>query len=181
MSDFDISTKALILGGIKSGKSRRAEQLAAELSEAASIPVCYIATAQALDDEMHCRIAHHKASRPSIWRTIEEGISLGKVIAELDAPQVVLVDCLTRWLTNLLMAQDDTLLEKELRSFESEQKQTTYPIILVSNETNMGMVPMDALSRKFCDQAGVLHQRLAQICNRVELVVAGLPMTIKGS
>ncbi len=185
----------LILGGVKSGKSRRAEALASHL-ESASLndgktaheptprEVYYIATAQALDEEMQTRVNAHKASRPNHWVTIEEQINLADTIRDIeakDARAIILVDCLTLWLTNLLMLEDDQILESQLNALELCIQETALSLIMVSNETNMGVMPMNALSRKFCDKAGVLHQRLARVCDLVELVVAGMPLSVKGN
>lgn len=174
-----IANKYLILGGVKSGKSRRAELLATELSVGDPTAVYYIATAQALDEEMAQRIKHHQNSRSSQWQTIEESIHLAQAIERSSEAAVVLVDCLTLWLTNLLLKEDTELLENEISNFEAVVNSCKCHLILVSNETNMGIMPMDSLSRKFCDQAGLLHQRLAELCDQVELVVAGLPMPVK--
>lgn len=167
--------KSLILGGIKSGKSRYAEMLAQEYSE----HVIYIATATAQDDEMAQRIARHKVDRPATWQTLEVPIKLADTLAQLDKAQVVVIDCLSLWLTNLLMQENQTLLELELARFEEVVADFPAPLIMVSNETNSGVIPMGTLSRQFCDQSGLLHQRLAKLCGRVELIVAGLPLPLK--
>jgi len=167
--------KKLILGGVKSGKSRYAEDLAASISD----KVTLIATATAMDDEMALRIARHKETRPSIWNTLEEPLYLGKMLRTITDADVVMIDCLTLWLTNLLMHSDQKLLELEIDDFEQAVKAFKYPLILVSNETNMGIVPLGDLSRKYCDQVGLLHQRLAKACDQVELIVAGLPLVLK--
>ncbi len=167
--------KALILGGVKSGKSRYAERLAMGLSSR----VCLIATARAGDEEMAARIARHRAERPANWQTLEAPVNLAAAIKESQEADVVIVDCLTLWLTNLLTGGDERQLSEEILALEQVLAQVKNNIILVSNETNMGIVPLGELSRQYCDQAGLLHQRLAQICNRVELIVAGLPLTLK--
>ncbi len=175
------TNKILILGGVKSGKSRRAEQLAQGLSDAQSLPVIVIATATASDGEMQRRIEAHRKQRPDSWKTIEEPLKLGHALLAIAEPAVVVVDCLTVWLTNLLMQDEVELLTKELESFVQAVSKVRFPLLLVSNETNMGIVPMGELSRRYCDEAGLLHQRLASICDRVELMVAGLPMQLKPS
>jgi adenosylcobinamide kinase / adenosylcobinamide-phosphate guanylyltransferase len=169
--------KTLILGGVRSGKSRLAERLADD----SGLPVTVIATAAALDEEMHARIAAHRARRPDTWRVIEEPIRLASVLKEsAGAGHCVLVDCLTLWLTNLLMAEDAGLLERERTALLDALPHLPGRIVLVGNETNMGVTPLGALSRRYCDAAGCLHQDLAQVCDRVILTVAGLPHVLKG-
>ncbi|MFT7184898.1 MAG: adenosylcobinamide kinase/adenosylcobinamide-phosphate guanylyltransferase [Pseudohongiellaceae bacterium] len=167
--------KTLILGGVKSGKSRYAENLASAIS--ASVTV--IATATVMDEEMAIRIARHKEGRPASWVTIEESMHLGEVLRTIKTADVVVIDCLTLWLTNLLIHPDSNKLNEEIDAFEQAIKVINFPLILVSNETNMGVVPLGDLTRKYCDQVGLLHQRLATVCDRVQLIVAGLPLTLK--
>lgn len=168
----------LVLGGIKSGKSRFAESIATD----SKMPVVYIATATAGDDEMHQRIEHHKKSRPAEWQVIEEPINLGRIIkAHSTARSCVLVDCLTLWLTNLLMQENNQILHQQKTELLNSIRESHGPVILVSNEASMGVVPMGELTRQFCDEAGLLHQELAGLCDRVVLTVAGLPHYLKGS
>jgi len=167
--------KTLILGGVKSGKSRYAENLATSISE----DVTLIATATVLDDEMAVRVARHQEDRPASWTTLEEPIHLGQVLRSINGANVVVIDCLTLWLTNLLMLENSGALNQEIDDFEQAIKAFKYPLILVSNETNMGIVPLGDLSRQYCDQVGLLHQRLAAACDKVELIVAGLPVLLK--
>lgn len=171
-------TRQLILGGVRSGKSRLAERLARE----AELPVTCIATAQAGDAEMAARIKAHREQRPADWRTIETGAALGAAIRAADEPGgIVLVDCLTLWLTQLLCAEGaDALLEAEKASLLAAVREVRGRLILVANETGLGIMPMDALSRRFGDEAGRLHQELAAICERVALIAAGLPLVLKG-
>lgn len=167
----------LILGGVKSGKSRLAEQIALD----SGLNVTYIATACADDNEMQQRIQHHQQSRPTYWQTIEEPLHLAATIQQHNhRQQCVLIDCLTLWLTNLLMHDDDSLLATELDALVNTINQLDCTLIMVSNETNMGIVPMGELSRRYCDEIGLLHQRLAQQCDTVILIVAGLPHILKG-
>lgn len=167
--------KQLILGGARSGKSRLAEQRAQD----SQCRVVYIATAQAGDGEMSERILRHREQRPDAWGLIEEPIALAKVLREQSAADVcLLVDCLTLWVTNLLLAESGTL-ERELDDFYHVLNDFPGELILVSNEVGWGIVPLGELSRQFQDQAGWLHQRLGQICERVTLTVAGIPMEIK--
>lgn len=169
--------KSLILGGMKSGKSRFAEQLASQLEQ----PVVYIATAQPWDDEMRERIRAHQTQRPSHWHTVEAPIYLAQALQRHDAPnRTILVDCLTLWITQLLCHDNPALLAQELNAFQTLLPHLKADIILVSNETNMGVTPMDALSRRFCDTAGKLHQHLAPSMDSVVLTVAGLPLYVKG-
>jgi len=167
--------KNLILGGVKSGKSRYAENLATSISE----QVTLIATATVLDNEMAVRVARHQEDRPASWITREEPVHLGQALRSIQGANVVVIDCLTLWLTNLLMLEDSEALNQEIDDFEQTIKTFKYPLILVSNETNMGIVPLGDLSRQYCDQVGLLHQRLAAVCDKVELIVAGLPLVLK--
>lgn len=174
--------RTLILGGVRSGKSRLAERLAA----ATGLPVTYVATATAQDAEMQARIAAHRARRPAAWRVVEEPVRLAAVLQECAAAdRCTVVDCLTLWLTNLLCTDDPAGLEdglqRERAALLAVLPRLPGPIILVGNETNMGIVPVDALARRYCDEAGLLHQALAQQCERVILTVAGLPLIVKGA
>jgi adenosylcobinamide kinase/adenosylcobinamide-phosphate guanylyltransferase len=168
----------LILGGARSGKSRLAERLATETS----LSVIYIATSQALDGEMNQRVALHRQSRPEHWGLIEEPLALARVLREnADNERCLLVDCLTLWLTNLLMLEDPERLAAERESLLSCLAELPGEIIFVSNETGLGVVPLGELTRRYVDEAGWLHQALAERCQRVVLTVAGLPLTLKGS
>lgn len=141
----------------------------------------YIATATAEDNEMQQRIAIHQAHRPEHWGLIEEPLYLAKVLnQQATAAHCLLVDCLTLWLTNLLLAKDVTLFDRERDALLAVLPTLAGQIIVVSNETNMGITPMGKLSRRYCDEAGRLHQDLAQVCDRVILTVAGLPQVLKG-
>lgn len=169
--------KTLILGGVRSGKSRLAERLATESGR----PATYIATATAQDDEMRARIIAHRARRPAGWTIVEEPIALAAMLrAHARADRCVLVDCLTLWLTNLLTAEDANALDRERAALLAVLPGLPGRIILVSNETTMGVTPLGELSRRYCDAAGLLHQALAQCCDRVILTVAGLPHILKG-
>jgi len=164
-----------ILGGARSGKSGRAQSLA----EASGGRPVMIATAQAFDDEMRDRIARHRAERGAAWTTIEAPIDLPGAIARVpdDGPSVIMVDCLTLWVTNLMLAERD--IEAASAALLAACQATPHPVILVSNETGFGIVPLDPLSRRFRDEAGRLHQRVAAAADEVILMVAGLPMTVK--
>jgi adenosylcobinamide kinase/adenosylcobinamide-phosphate guanylyltransferase len=168
----------LILGGARSGKSRLAEKLATD----SNLSVTYIATSQPLDGEMSDRVAHHRARRPAEWALIEEPLELARVLREsARAERCLLVDCLTLWLTNLLMLDDAERLAAEREALLNCLATLPGEIIFVSNETGMGVVPLGELTRRYVDEAGWLHQALAERCQRVVLTVAGLPLTLKGS
>lgn len=169
----------LILGGARSGKSRRAEQLA-KLSKN---KVVYVATAEALDNEMSDRISHHQQSRPQHWSAVEEPILLADVIRDQSQYETcILVDCLTLWLTNCLTQRGLDFWQQQkqrLLAVLTELSTSNVNIIMVSNEVGHGIVPLGELSREFVDQAGWLHQELAQLADTVEFVMAGLPLTLK--
>jgi adenosylcobinamide kinase/adenosylcobinamide-phosphate guanylyltransferase len=170
--------KTLILGGVRSGKSRLAERLAA----ASGQPVTYIATARAGDDaEMAARIAAHQARRPADWALVEEPIALASALqAHARTDGCLLVECLTLWLTNLLVADDAAALDRERAALLTALDALPGTLILVGNETGMGIVPLGELTRRYCDAAGRLTQDLAARCERVLLTVAGLPLALKG-
>ncbi|QEY12358.1 bifunctional adenosylcobinamide kinase/adenosylcobinamide-phosphate guanylyltransferase [Cellvibrio sp. KY-YJ-3] len=168
----------LVLGGARSGKSRYAEQLASN----SQLPVLYIATATALDEEMSARIAHHQTQRPSEWALCECPLQLAETLArESQKPQCILVDCLTLWLNNQLFhypQQDFSLLFKQLiDSLQNSQAQ----IIFVANEVGLGIIPLGEISRQFVDEAGRLNQALAQRADTVFFIAAGLPLQLKGN
>lgn len=162
---------------MRSGKSRLAERLAAE----SGLAVTYIATATAGDAEMRRRIEAHRARRPNKWTLVEEPLAVGKVLrAHALHGRVLIVDCLTLWLTNLLMDADPQTLVREREDLLAVLPILPGGIVFVSNETGLGIVPVGELARRFCDEAGMLHQALAACCDRVILTVAGLPHVLKG-
>lgn len=167
---------SLILGGSRSGKSRIAEERARETG----LQLVYVATATAGDAEMQERIDRHRADRAEQnvgWYSIEEPLDLSKVILEQSGEGCcILIDCLTLWLSNCL--HKDCWVEQK-QNFLSALKQANGEVFMVSNETGLGVVPMGELSRDFVDQSGFLHQELAQICDQVTLVVAGLKTELK--
>ena len=166
----------LILGGARSGKSALAERLASSSAR----EVVYLATAQALDEEMAARIAHHRARRPAQWQCVEAPLALADALrAHARSDTCVLVDCLTLWLSNLL-AQPAAVLERERDALLSTLPQLPGDVLLVSNEVGLGIVPLGELTRRFVDEAGRLHQSLAACCERVVFVAAGLPLALKG-
>ncbi len=168
----------LILGGARSGKSSLAEQRAIE----SGLEVCYVATAEGRDNEMAARIAHHQERRPAHWHTIEEPIALATILRrESRTGRLILLDCLTLWLSNLLACEEP---DEARFAREREDLLITLPslpghIILVSNELGMGIVPLGELSRRFVDEAGWLNQAVAKHCQRVTFVAAGLPLILK--
>ena len=188
-----VARTELILGGQKSGKSRRAEQLAsAWLAQSPQHRAVLIATAHAGDDEMRQRIARHqqdRAARVPDMVTIEEPLALAEAVAQHgNAQTLVLVDCLTLWLTNWLFPGAEFKKNRPLDPDSRAQaamlliaiKQTAGPVVLVSNEIGLGVIPMGRPTREFVDTLGRLNQDVAQICQRVTFMAAGLPLMLKG-
>ena len=166
----------LVLGGARSGKSAHAERLVL----GSGLSRSYIATGRAWDDEMRARIDHHVARRGGGWRTIEEPLALADALArEAGEERAILVDCLTLWITNLMMDGRDVDAEGE--ALVAMLPELPGRIVLVSNEVGMGIVPENAMAREFRDHAGRLHQRIAAVADGVVLVAAGLPLTLKGA
>lgn len=161
-----------VLGGARSGKSRHAEALIEALPQ----PWVYIATAQAFDAEMQARIAQHRARRPPGWTTIEAPLHLALALAEA-AAQPVLVDCLTLWVTNLLLGDYD--IEDATDGLIGALRERHAPTWLVATETGLGIVPDNALARRFRDAAGILNQRVAALADQVDFMVAGLAIPVK--
>lgn len=180
----------LVLGGTKSGKSRFAESRAVALSAALGFPVVYIATASIPDNdtEMQNRISRHQQDRQqdaqkADWLVIESGVSrqhLPDVLTGQSDNTVVLIDCLTLWITQLLMEQPEQL-EQALDQFISAliARSRSAPTIIVSNESSLGVIPGNALSRKYLDIAGIFHQRVANCCDQVVMMLAGQPLSLK--
>ncbi len=164
----------LILGGARSGKSGFAEGL----GDALPGGHIYIATAQAFDDEMTQRIARHRADRAGHWQTVECPLALPETILEYDAEDsVILVDCLTLWLSNLMLGNHDVAAARSRLADALRMARGT--ILLVSNEVGQGIVPDNALARQFRDEAGWLNQAMARIADEVWFVTAGLPQRLK--
>lgn len=196
MADLCVARSELILGGQKSGKTARAEALAATwLAQACDRSAVYIATAQAWDDEMRDRIARHQRERakrlPGVL-TVEEPIQLACAVIEHSAPDtLVVVDCLTLWLTGRLMPAASGEPAKTSRpdatavGHDAEIAQVlvacTGPLVIVSNEIGLGVIPMGREVRAFVDALGQLNQRTAAACERVTFMAAGLPLTLKGA
>lgn len=192
--------RTLVFGGARSGKSAHAEKLALAAWQAGAAEIVYLATASRRassdDAEMQARIDHHQQRRLALggpWRTVEEPLALGQALRDHSRPdRVVLVDCLTVWLANLLFA--DGIAFPELGpidpppaftlqrvDFLRALQEVTGPVILVSNEVGMGIIPQGAISRWFVDEAGRLNQSVAALCERVQWVAAGLPLSLKDS
>lgn len=184
-----MTTRTLVLGGARSGKSAHAEQLAIGSGK----EVVYIATAHAGDGEMATRIRHHRQQRPAAWRTVEQPLALGEELQRWCAPErLVLVDCLTLWLSNLMFSDAaahpevgdivlPALFRRERAHLLEALARAAGDVLLVSNEVGMGIVPYGAISRSFTDEAGRLNQAVAAVCERALFVVAGLPLTLKGT
>lgn len=172
--DRSAPSTLLVLGGARSGKSRYAETRAIALG----LPPIYLATATGGDDEMRARIAHHRNRRGEAWQTIEEPLDLVDALAAHLAPeQVVLVDCLTLWLSNLMHADRDVVAETaRLRACVAA---AAGPLALVSNEVGLGLVPETPLGRSFRDAQGRLNQEIAAVASEVVFVAAGLPLWLK--
>ena len=164
----------LVFGGARSGKSRYAQ----EMAENAGLEPWLIATAQAFDGEMVDRIARHRAERGSRWHLLEEPLHLAESLAQAAQPgRIVLVDCLTLWLSNLMLAEID--MEGAGAALASAVPRLRSPVIFVSNEVGTGIVPENALARRFRDAQGRLNQTMAQACEAVLMVQAGLPVQLK--
>jgi adenosyl cobinamide kinase/adenosyl cobinamide phosphate guanylyltransferase len=163
-----------VLGGARSGKSRHAEGLVT----ATPGPWTYIATAQAFDAEMRGRIARHRDARVPGWHTVEAPVEMPAALGRAGVAPV-LVDCLTLWLSNLMLGNTD--LPTAVAALMTALDGRTAPTVLVSNEVGLGIVPDNALARAFRDEAGRLHQQVAGRADRVVLVVAGLPLIVKGT
>jgi adenosylcobinamide kinase/adenosylcobinamide-phosphate guanylyltransferase len=169
-------TSVLVIGGARSGKSRYAEARLEALPGDAAL--AYIATAQPLDTEMAERIAHHRARRGPRWHTMEAPLDLPAAIARAQGgADAVLVDCLTLWLTNVMLADHDVACAAE--ALIDALQRCTCPIVLIANEVGLGIVPDNALARRFRDHAGWLNQKLAVVADEVVLVAAGLPLHLK--
>lgn len=162
-----------IIGGARSGKSAHAEAL----MTASPSPWAYIATAEAYDDEMRERIALHRARRGEGWATVDAPLDLAAAIEALSDHQPVLIDCLTLWLTNHMLAERD--LDAECRRLVDVLSRPRGPWFVVSNEVGLGIVPDNALARRFRDAAGRLNQQVAAVADTVLLMVAGLPLKVK--
>lgn len=170
--------RVLVTGGVRSGKSRRANVWAEWLGR----PVTVVATAEPVDEELRQRIESHRRNRPRDWRTIEAPRRLAAAVERLgEGDHCVLIDCLTLWLTNLLVDGDQRALEGEVEALLAVLRRRERCIVMVANECGLGLIGATSLSRRFADLAGEVQQRVAECCNRVELMVAGLPLVLKGA
>lgn len=168
----------LVLGGAKSGKSTFALNVCNSLDR----DRIFLATAQALDQEMEERIRRHQAERGSGWRTIEEPLKVAETIASLDSKDTVIaLDCLTLWLNNLYMeyGKDQEAIDEAIESLVQQLKDIHGAVVVVSNEVGMGIVPDNQLSRTYRDTAGYMNQRIARLAVKVVVVLAGLPLVLK--
>lgn len=171
----ELTHLTLVTGGAASGKSRLAERLV----EAAAAQRVYLATAQAFDTEMETKIARHKARRGAGWITLEEPRLLAPLLAERVAGEAVLLDCATLWLSNQLLAGAD--IEAETDALLAALVACACPVVVVSNEVGAGIVPENALARRFRAEQGALNQRIAAAAGRVIVTISGLPLALKGT
>ena len=169
-------TVTLVLGGARSGKSSYAQN-AAEKAAGAGGRLVMIATAEALDDEMRARIAQHKADRGDAWQTVEAPLNLPQALLKLQPSDIAVVDCLTLWISNLMMHERDVKAAIEALLFAVAQVRGA--LWLISNEVGMGIVPDNAMARTFRDDCGRMHQQLAAQADHAVLMMAGLPLVLK--
>lgn len=174
----------LLLGGARAGKSTRALQLAMQAERLSGREVCFIATARASDEDMATRIARHRAERPSPWRTIEEPYQIDKALRQADEAGVIIVDCLTLFVSNWLLRYEneqecEPIINQITADFLERAKYRQQCIICVSNEVGLGVVPDTSLGRVFRDLLGRVNQNFAAAADEVYLVVAGLPLRLK--
>lgn len=169
---------SLILGGARSGKSTLAEAMALAEARRRGVKAVYLATGRAWDDEMRARVADHRARRGPEWETVEEPLAVAALLPRLPAGRPVVLDCLTLWLTNQMMAEADLAAETE--TLARALSVAPGPVVCVANEVGMGIVPDNAMARAFRDAQGRLNQRIAAAADRVVLMAAGLPLVLKG-
>ena len=171
-----------VTGGARSGKSAHAERLAI----ASGLPVKYVATARIGDDEFAARVAHHRARRPAHWQLVEAPLDLaGALDAAAASGRCVLIDCLTLWLANLLCPPEGAApthdWQTHVEAFAAACGRARGTVIVVSNEIGFGVVPLGATTRQYVDELGRLNQRVAALADRATLIVAGLPVVLKGN
>jgi adenosylcobinamide kinase/adenosylcobinamide-phosphate guanylyltransferase len=187
IEDGESGGRRLIIGGARSGKTAHALALAQSLSAARGADVTYVATAQALDDEMRHRISLHRAERPATWRTLEAPTGLAQALRAHGEAGILVVDCMTLWLSNALLKDfREDAPTAPLPAWQAERDQFLQwlqavrgDVLLISNEVGAGIVPLSPVARRFQDEQGRLNQQLAAMCDRVTLVVAGIPVPIK--
>lgn len=171
------AVKTLVTGGARSGKSAHALMMAERLPGAK----IFIATAEARDAEMRLRIDKHKAERGPGWTTVEEPLNVAEAVAAHGAAgNIVMIDCLTLWASNLLEQADDAAFARRADGLAAAVERAAATVIVVTNEVGLGIVPGDPLSRAYRDRLGLVNARLAAVCGRVILMVAGVPLMIKG-
>jgi adenosylcobinamide kinase/adenosylcobinamide-phosphate guanylyltransferase len=183
------SARHLVLGAARSGKTRFALNLANGLARGRDGRVVYAATAEARDAEMRERIARHRAERAASWQTLEAPRELARALGALEAPSVIVIDCLTLWLSNAMLADFNEgastnplpTWTRERDAFMSWLARCQHALVIVSNEVGGGIVPTSALARHFQSEQGWLNQDVARVCESVTLVVAGLPLSIKSA
>jgi adenosylcobinamide kinase / adenosylcobinamide-phosphate guanylyltransferase len=173
-SPFCLPALTLVIGGARSGKSTFAERLITATARHRR----YIATAEAWDDEMRARIARHQTDRGPAWTTVEAPLDLGPALSAARPDEAVLIDCATLWLTNHLLADHD--LDQQTAALLTALNTCAAPVVIVTNETGWGIVPDNALARRFRDAQGRLNQALAAQAQLVVTVIAGLPLALKG-
>lgn len=170
------NTRIFILGGIRSGKTK----FACKTAQDSGLDVIYIATAKAIDQEMTERIYQHQSERPVNWGLVEESLYLAKTLETYAKPdRFLIVDCLTIWLSNLLMSENHILCT-EVNKFLNILPKINGNILLVSNEVGHGIIPDNILARKFSDKIGLIHQAVAKDCNQVFIIISGIAKMIKG-
>ncbi len=177
-----MAEKTMVTGGARSGKSRFSEELACSYGQ----PLCYLATAQSLDMEMKERIERHRLRRGENWHTVEEPLNVHRTLASIDGHYTaILLDCITLWLSNLLLAtyRDDAAMEKgmmeNLDELTSTMSVMSTPLIIVTNEVGQGIVPENRLARLYRDIAGQANQKLAAVCDNVYVCISGIPLKLK--
>ena len=168
----------LVLGGARSGKSRYAQHAAEVWAQDRGVVPTFIATATAGDEEMSDRIERHRTDRGADWRTLEAPLALAEALAGLEPRDAAVVDCLTLWLSNSMA--DETGHDQRMAAIIPALAACRARLWLVSNEVGWGIVPDNALARRFRDEAGRLHQAIAETAHEVQLIVAGLPLRLKG-
>lgn len=170
----------LVLGGARSGKSAYAQGAAEACARGRGAGLVFVATAEGRDEEMRARIARHQADRGSDWRLVETPLDLSGALAAAGPDEVVLVDCLTLWLSNSMLLEDGDGHVRRTEALLAALAAVRGEVWLVSNEVGWGVAPDNALARRYRDEAGRLHQRIAALADEVALVVAGLPLILRG-
>lgn len=178
------TSRVLVLGGARSGKSAYAEKIAAQLGQR----VLYVATAEVLDDEMAERVAAHRQTRPAGWQTLEAPRQVGAALtAVTEPPEVLLLDCMTLLVSNIVLAREtesssavQAAVQAEIEAIIAAQKQLDVPLVVVSSEVGLGLIPAYRMGRVYRDALGWANQKLAAVADQVFLVVAGLPIALKG-